>query len=268
MRAAPPLSYSVEAFNISAASENKIHDDTVARRLGFAGGLVPGAEVFAYACHPVVRHFGRVWLERGEMACRFFKPVYSGRVARVGATEVERGLDIEVASEGVICAKGHAALPAAPSPPPRPDAYPRRPPPPRSDRPPADEASLAAGTLLASAPLEVTREVGEGYLRDIRESDPLYAEERSVHPGFLLRLCNYALRDNVVMPAWIHTGSRLTSFAMAHFGDVLEARARVADNYERKGHRLVDLDVLIIANGTLPVAHVVHTAVYRLRQLA
>jgi acyl dehydratase len=268
MSLAPPLSYSVEAFNISQASENKIHDDTVARRLGFAGGLVPGAEVFAYACHPVVRHWGRVWLERGEMACRFFKPVYSGRVASISAAEVERGLDLEVVSDGVVCARGQAALAAVPATPPRSDAYPQRLPPPQADRAPADEASLATGTLLGTAPLAVTREMGEAYLRDIRESDPTYAAEGIVHPGFLVRLCNYALRDHVVLPAWIHTGSRLTSFAAAHLGDVLEARARVADNYERKGHRLVDLDVLIIASGARPVAHIVHTAIYRLRQLA
>src|SRR5262249_52500901 len=95
-----------------------------------------------------------------------------------------------------------------------------------------------------------------------------YARESIVHPGFLLRLCNHALRDNVVLPPWIHVGSKLANFRLAHVGDELEVRARVADNYERKGHRLVDLDALIIANGTLPIASVVHTAVYRLRQFA
>jgi hypothetical protein len=83
----------------------------------------------------------------------------------------------------------------------------------------------------------------------------------------LVRLCNYALRDNVVLPPWIHTGSRLTNFALARVGDELEVRARVADNYERKGHRLVDLDVLVVAQGTRPIARIMHTAVYRLRQL-
>ena len=44
-----PEPYIVNAFNLSAASENKIHDDTVARRFGFTGALVPGVEVYAYA---------------------------------------------------------------------------------------------------------------------------------------------------------------------------------------------------------------------------
>ena len=50
--------YTVEAYNLSHASENKIHDDAVAQKLGFSGGLVPGVEVYAYACHPAVRRGG------------------------------------------------------------------------------------------------------------------------------------------------------------------------------------------------------------------
>jgi hypothetical protein len=40
----PCPTHSVRAFNLAAASENKIHDDTVARRFGFRGALVPGVE--------------------------------------------------------------------------------------------------------------------------------------------------------------------------------------------------------------------------------
>ena len=65
----------------------------------------------------------------------------------------------------------------------------------------------------------------------------------------LLRLCNLALRENVVLPPWIHTGSKVANFAAARVGDELSVRARVAANYERKGHRLVDLDTIVIANG-------------------
>jgi len=39
--------YPVEAFNASKESENKIHDDAVAQRFGFRGGLVPGVDVYA-----------------------------------------------------------------------------------------------------------------------------------------------------------------------------------------------------------------------------
>src|SRR6266478_2886357 len=43
--------YRVSAYNTSKQSENKIHDDAVARRFGFSGGLVPGVDVMAYMMH-------------------------------------------------------------------------------------------------------------------------------------------------------------------------------------------------------------------------
>ena len=108
----PPkaTTYRVEAYNLSHASENKIHDDAVAQKLGFAGGLVPGVEVYAYACHPAVQRWGRAWLERGQMECRFLKPVYDGRIAAVTGKDTAAGLDLELRSEGVLCATGRAWL--------------------------------------------------------------------------------------------------------------------------------------------------------------
>ena len=43
--------YEVEAQNLSRVSENKIHDDAVARQFGFTGALVPGVAVTT-ACTP------------------------------------------------------------------------------------------------------------------------------------------------------------------------------------------------------------------------
>ena len=101
-----PALYRVQACNLSHASENKIHDDDVARRFGFQGGLVPGVEVYAYMTHlPAVR-WGVGWLERGTAECRFFKPVYDGKLATVSATEDAHRLQLEVESEGQRCATG------------------------------------------------------------------------------------------------------------------------------------------------------------------
>ena len=52
--------YRVEAYNTAKLSENKMHDDTVARRFGFSGGLVPGVDVMAYMMHLPVAKWGRV----------------------------------------------------------------------------------------------------------------------------------------------------------------------------------------------------------------
>src|SRR6201988_3200722 len=88
----------VEAFNTAKDSENKIHDDAVARQFGFTGGLVPGVEVYAYMTHLPVQHWGRAWLERGAAECRLLKPVYDGDTAVVTAAEGAAGLDLRIES--------------------------------------------------------------------------------------------------------------------------------------------------------------------------
>ncbi|MEA2841439.1 MAG: hypothetical protein QOF41_2769 [Methylobacteriaceae bacterium] len=254
--------YEVEAQNLSRQSENRIHDDQVARQFGFSGGLVPGVEVYAYACHVPVEIWGREWLERGSIECRFAKPVYDGHAVTVSAKPEGDAFAIRVESNGVLCANATAArieqvsAPALAS-------YPIRPLP--VERPPADEVSLAPGLLLRTAERDMTPEDADWYLDGVRETDPVYRAERIVHPGRILRLCNTALMDNVVLGPWIHVGSKVQNVSAARIGDTLSVRARVAANYEKKGHRFVDLDALVIANDDRAVAHVLHTAIYRLR---
>ena len=98
--------YRVSAYNTSKHSENKMHDDTVAKRFGFSGGLVPGVDVMAYMMHLPVAKWGRAFLERGLIEARFVKPVYDGEIADVTGEESDGVLSIEVESRGELCATG------------------------------------------------------------------------------------------------------------------------------------------------------------------
>jgi acyl dehydratase len=265
--AAPLAPYQVQAYNTAKESENKIHDDSIARKFGFTGGLVPGVDVYAYMTHLPVQRWGRDWLERGTAECRFGKPVYDGETATVTARETPEGSAIVVESQGHSCAVGTAALPAEATAPPAVESYRIAPPPADAARPPASETSLAPGAWINSQPIPVTPEFAAQYLEDLRETDPLYAREGLAHPGLLLRMCNRVLGHNVVLGPWIHVGSVVHHHGLAHVGETLTARARIAGNYERKGHRFVDLDALVLADGR-PVAHVLHTAIWLPRQLA
>jgi acyl dehydratase len=256
--------YRVAAYNTAHFSENKIHDDEVARRYGFSGGLVPGVDVYAYMTHAALQRWGRAWLERGRAECRFTKPVYEGEIATVTAVERDGGLALAVESRGEPCASGQAWMTDAPSAPRLDEFVEARPP---AARPSADEQTLAPETWFGIAPFRLTPEFAAQHLRDVRETNPLYAREGLVHPGTILRLCNWVLTQNVVLGPWIHVGSKLQNFAAARVGDELTLRARVTGNYERKGHRFVDLDALAIANGRTAVARVTHTAIYRPRQV-
>ena len=257
--------HEVRAFNLSASSENKIHDDTVAQRFGFAGALVPGVEVFAYMAHVPVALFGRAWLERGEAECRFLKPVYDGDIARVTAAHEGGALALAVESNGACRATGRAAMPA-----PRTaraiESLPAGIPP--AERSKASEESLASGRALGIAPLVIERAALAGYLDAIGETEPLYRAEGIVHPGQILRLANQALVQNVVLGPWIHVGSTIRFHGLARTGAELTLRSRITSNAVNKGHAIVMLDAMVIADSAKVVAEIGHTAIWRPRQVA
>ena len=258
--------YRVSAYNTAKSSENKIHDDATAKRFGFKGGLVGGVHVYAYMSHLPVHRWGRAWLERGTGEARFGKPVYEGDVAEITAVDDADGMSLRVDSGGVLCATGRAGLPTlAPT---TPVLSEFRSVPARSHRAAADEQTLKIGDWLGMSPLTITPDYQTQDIADTRETDPLYLREGVVHPGTILRCCNWALSQNVVLPAWMHMGSTVQNLGVAVVGDTLNVRARVTKNYEHKGHKWVELDAMVVANETTPVILSTHIAIYRPRQVA
>ena len=257
--------YRVEAYNTAKQSENKMHDDSVAQRFGFAGGLVPGVEVLAYMVHQPVKRWGRAFLERGLIEARFIKPVYDGEIAEVSARESGDGLSLDVMSQGQLCATGGATLPAA-APHVALDDY--REVSPVVIRPPVSAESFAVDSWLGTAPRAWPGKAATTYFAEIRERDPIYAEQRLGHPGMLQRVMNRLLVDNVILGPWIHVGSRMQLLSAIQETDEITARGRVVANYEKKGHRFVEIDALVVANGARPLAHCHHVAIYQPRAQA
>ncbi|CAN5245288.1 hypothetical protein BH10PSE11_BH10PSE11_11360 [soil metagenome] len=258
-----PQPYSVDAYNLAKNSENKMHDDSVARRFGFQGGLVPGVDVFAYMSHMPVAKWGRSFLERGQMDGRFFKPVYDGEIAVVTAEEVDGGIAIKVESRGELCASGTASM-SSDAPKISLDHFQSAPV--AGKHAPADEKSYQTGKWLSIPPFTLGGQGSSDYLRDVRESDPLYANQKIVHTGMLLRTMNWALMENAILGPWIHVGSTIRYLATASVEDELTVRAKVTGNYDRKGHKFVELDGVIVANGSKPIAHCQHIAIYQPRE--
>jgi hypothetical protein len=251
---------SIIAFNTATGSANRIHDDDVARRFGFRGGLVPGVDVYAYLCHPPVARWGLDWLERGTMRARFHRPVYDGH--RVDIAEEDGGrLELRDGS-GELCAEAEATLPASAAVAPDRDEWPDVDQ--VDDPPPASPEVLVPGTALGLAP-HTFRAVHAGqYLEDVREDAALYRELGVAHPGWILRDANYVLSANVRLGPWIHVESVVQHHGVAHDGDAVSARAIVTREWANKGHRFVELDVLHLAAGR-PIARTTHTAIYRPR---
>ena len=79
---------------------------------------------------------------------------------------------------------------------------------------------------------------------------------------------NQVLVQNAILGPWIHVGSNMQLLEAAKIGDALAARAKVTANYEKKGHRFVELDAVVVANGNTPVARCQHIAIYQPREQA
>src|ERR1700752_4497997 len=166
--------YRVSAYNTAKQAENKMHNDAVARRFGFSGGLVPGVDVMAYMMHLPVARWGRPFLERGLLEARFVEPVYDGEDVDLTARERDGVLELEVESRGEICATGSASLPATA--------------PPLSladykeigavaERRPVSALSFERDKWLGTTPRAWAGEAAKDYLADIRETDPIYLRE-------------------------------------------------------------------------------------------
>jgi acyl dehydratase len=252
------------ARNTARESPNKIHDERVAKEYGFAGGLVPGVTIFAWMCGPPLDAYGERWLAGGMIEARFREPIYEGDDVTVEAHPGGEGMSIGVRTGGGAGARasGRAALiPGA-------EGFTADSIPPAeipSAPPPASPETLVQGRTLGT--LEVRFEAGRvrDYLASIGADHPPTAEQRAAHPGWLCVLANLALSSNVTLGPWIHVSSEMRLLSILRDGEQVRAFSRVAEEFERKGHRFVGLDVLITAEER-PVASVRHVAIYAPRR--
>lgn len=244
----------IRAVNTAADSDNKIHDDAVAVRYGFRGGLVPGVTVYGYLCAGAVEYFGKTWLERGAMDVRFHQPVYEGEEVEVEMHEEEmheegdRRLGVEIAGRAVGVAWLHQETP--------PDSV--------GDAALVEKRApsvdrLAPGTILGTLqqPLDLTQ---------AKVSAPLAGSiDGCAQPAVLLSLSNEILFRNFALGPWIHTASEVRRFSAAHDGESLRVTARVEDRFERKGHEFVVLQVRVANEDGRLIEAVRHTAIWQPR---
>lgn len=251
------------AFNTATASENKIHDDSVASRFGFTGGLVPGVDVFAYLAHAPMATWGEEWLAGGQMRARFNKPVYDGDATTVTSQMDGDALKLACSARGIACAEGTAHRKGAPAPgallglAALPDL---------KTRPKASMESLPVGATLGTLHERYTREAGLQHIAAVRDDAGLYDDGRIANAAWLLRRANYVLADNVLLGPWIHVESEINLHSLLTDGEELEVRAVVADNADTKGHLMVTLDVQMLS-GDRHIMSCRHWAIYEPRQV-
>ena len=258
--------YEVRTHNPSEQSENRMHSDDVAAQYGFKGALVPGVTVFSHLTQPLVAKYGVVWLARGVAEVAFAKPVYEGELLRVSAAPAaaansfalncvnEAGVELARMSarlnDTVPVADARAAIqPAAPR-----------------EKQLVTWDLMEVGTPFPALAWQPTQADNLKWCTDARDELAIYREGVApvLHPGFILRQGNLVLRHRFLLPAWIHTGSRIVFHAAARVGEKYEVRAIPEEKWRRKGHDFVRLYVCILCDGRV-VTEILHTAIFQPR---
>jgi len=256
--------YSVVAHNYAFDSENKIHSDDVAAKYGFKGGLVPGVADFAYLARAVYDVWGQEWLGNGTMEAKFFKPIYHGESATAHAQVAAHGLALELMNaDGVVCAAGQAALGVS-EPLARFADYPAYVAPETEQRPAPSVSSFARGHQLGNyGYLYRTDEVNAATIERFVEVWSCADGLPVWHPAHALHDANRALRANVMLGPWIHTGSRLQLYGAPQDRELISLRGTVRDSYEKRGHIMTELDLAMFADERA-IARIEHHAIIRL----
>jgi hypothetical protein len=220
---------------------------------------------------PVVAALGGAWLDHGRFSVRFAKPVYFGQPITVRTSVAAHSKDevtIQarvVNDEDEVCATATMGLPLGPLLAlPELAAYPAAPLP--VERPVATRAHLAGRPILGSPELLLERSVIDAFLTRVRDTLPVYRDaDAPAHPGLYLDQANRALDRNVRVSPWIHVESHGQHLTVLRLGERLATRAKVKNLFQGKGHEFVELDLLLVAEGTRPVASIRHVAIYQLR---
>ena len=109
------------------------------------------------------------------------------------------------------------------------------------------------------SPTEANNQERVGAQRD--QAELYQGPEGFIHPYYLLEACNKALMRQFILPAWIHTGSRLVTRKPLQVGQEIEVRAIPTEKWRRKGHEFIKLYVAMMTQGEVAI-EVEHTAIF------
>lgn len=278
----PPVR--LHAHNASLHSDNKIHDDEVAKRYGFSGGLVPGVTVYAYMAQPLAAVAGTGWLQHGGATVAFVHPLYEGDETTANAERLPADapspdrITFDLWAEngaGQRCGTGTAwvgttarttpveipdyvAIDAGPAPDPRPLLELERAP---------------IGQVLARLVLPTTVATARDYADGVFDANPLFRETSPwgpplLHPGWLLSNCNAIFSRSFAFGPWIHTRSEIEYFAPALAGRTLTLHGRLVEAYERRQHHYAALDLFCQDETCAAIMRVRHTAIFKVHPRA
>jgi hypothetical protein len=239
-------------------TNNVVHDDAEARKLGFKAGLITGTTTYAYLTRPAVAHLGKAWFEQTQNTIKLKAPTFEGETltARLvssppDACEVELTDDAGVRAT-LSCQKldqltSPAEIPAEPL---------------NTDRPKLTAALIPTGKVLGTLRDPLDEAECLAYLEQVEDPHAIYRERKIAHPGQLLHLANEVMMNNFTLGPWFHAKSEIINRRAIKMGTPIEVRSRVVETSDRNGNKLATIDFnWVLPEGTAAMS-ARHSIVY------
>ncbi|MEJ1159414.1 MaoC family dehydratase [Prosthecomicrobium sp. N25] len=237
-----------------------VHDDAVARAMGYRAALVPGAFLYGHFSRVAIEAWGLDWAARGGIGARFRRPVYNGDEVTIeagplvaGAGRVRSELALRDA-EGETAASGWIDLPDVAEPAPLAADWPllRVPDP----RPEIGPGGWRKGMRGGTAQSVLTEAEWLESLAAFDETHPIYRRETLVHSGLLMRRAMGEVYGSFRFPGPVVLVSCETRhYAPVRPGARFGTSSIVSDEYERKGKHYGETDEVVFADGNVVSRH-------------
>lgn len=249
--------YRSVARNFSAESENRIHDQDVAQRFGFEGGLVPGAAVFGHMAHPLIEALGERWASghRGEV--RFLKPAYDGDELLIRHKVAGDDHLVQCFARGDTLLSELRTGPWHEAPEAAPGAGDRA-----TGRPEIRWDNIHVGEPFPAFEWQPTVVENAEFTAQVADDLDIYSKGL-IHPHGWLNIANRALTERYRLPAWMHVGSDFRLHTPIRVGDTVDVRTVPTNKWRRKGHEFLDLTLAFVVAGAVAM-EIRHTAIFKI----
>ena len=231
-----------------------IHDDASARRLGFAGGFVPGVVLYEHVATRLHEQ-GIDWPHGGHVVFeRFRRPVYDGEEVRF-TIDAERGA-FSVASPDGADERARGLLSFG-------DAPPRF----TFGTPGALPGEALGETAQIGVVLELRVATDPERVRAVEQAEPRFLRRSAagtIYPlGLWLNPIDL-IRAHIHAPVTVHVGGELWHQDEPLLGEEIVKRGRITGFSERNGNGIVHFDVAVATSSGRALATLHHASVYRL----
>ena len=238
--------------NLSAAG---IHDDETARKLGFAGGFVPGVALYEHIAAEMVNQ-GTDWLHQGTASYQFRRPVYSGEDTRIRVSAEDNTFTMHNLTDEAPRALGRLNI---------------------DDAMPTIPNGTPAALPATKVPLGDPAQIGVLF-RHERQIDTTNLDASAAITGFPRdggdgrRIVPAGQWTNPVgmlgayfdCPTTIHFQGSVWHHNPLYDGELLITRGVITEFYERGGNQVVHFQVIEETADGRPIATIDHHSVYQL----